>query len=234
MGATVLFVEDDERIRLTLTLNLTDDGFTVIEAATGEAGVALALSDDPIDIAIVDLGLPGIHGFDVVRAIRAQDTMPIVILTARSDSYDVIAGLEAGADDFITKPVVPKVLAARLRALIRRSTITKAIGTAAATEPVEFSAGPLIVSPRAGVAYWHGDPIGVTKTEFKILCELASHPGEVITREELLERVWGYDYLGDMRLVDTQMYRLRAKLEDDPSQPRYLLTVRGMGYKFVP
>lgn len=232
MATSVLFVEDDDRIRLTLRVNLEDDGFQVVEAPTGEEGITLALSDS-FDVAIVDLLLPGIHGFDVVRAIRAQSKMPIVILTAQSDTHDVVAGLEAGADDYVIKPVAPKELAARLRALVRRST---ALAPDTAAEPARpaLEVGPLVIRPTAGEATWQGSPLPLTRTEFKILCELATHPNEIVSREALLERVWGYDYLGDMRLVDSQMYRLRVKLEADPSEPKHLVTVRGMGYKLVP
>jgi DNA-binding response OmpR family regulator len=239
VAATVLFVEDDDRIRLTLRMNLEDDGFRVLEARTGEEGVALAVGEtaEPVDVAIVDLLLPGISGFDVVREIRRNSRMPIVILTAQSDTHDVVAGLEAGADDYVIKPVAPKELAARLRALVRRSTLLAAGPTEpgpADAGPVELVVGPLVIRPTSGDATWFGEPLTLTRTEFKILCELAAHPDQVVTREQLLERVWGYDYLGDMRLVDSQMYRLRGKLEPDTSEPKHLLTVRGMGYKLVP
>ncbi len=230
--STVLFVEDDDQIRLTLRLNLEDDGFEVTEASTGEEGVTLALST-PIDVAIVDLLLPGIHGFDVVRAIRAQSKMPIVILTAQSDTHDVVAGLEAGADDYLIKPVAAKELAARLRAMVRRNTVLSVAEERDGQAPV-LSVGPLVIRPSSGDATWNGEPLPLTRTEFKILCELALHADQIVSREDLLDRVWGYDYLGDMRLIDSQMYRLRVKFEDDPSEPRYLVTVRGMGYKLVP
>ncbi len=231
MATTVLFVEDDDVIRLTLRLNLEDEGYRIIEARTGEEGLE-RLHSEPIDLAIVDLLLPVMHGFEVVRTIREQSRMPIVILTAQSDTHDVVAGLEAGADDYLTKPIAPKELAARLRALLRRA------HSLSGPEPTEsaprtVSVGPLEIRPNAGEAFWNGQNLTLTKTEFKILCELTEHPGQLVSREDLLERVWGYDYLGDGRLVDTQIYRLRVKLEEDPSTPRHLQTVRGMGYKFV-
>ncbi len=232
MGASVLFVEDDDQIRLALRLNLEDDGFDVTEAATGEQGVALALSKQ-IDVAIVDLLLPGIHGFDVVRAIRAQSKMPIVILTAQNDTHDVVAGLEAGADDYLIKPVASKELAARLRAMVRRSTVLAAQPDMEAPASV-VKVGPLSIRPSSGDATWNEEALPLTRTEFKILCELAGRPDQIVSREQLLDRVWGYDYLGDMRLIDSQMYRLRVKFEADPSAPRHLVTVRGLGYKFVP
>jgi DNA-binding response OmpR family regulator len=236
MATSLLFVEDDDQIRLTLRLNLEDEGYSVIEAANGETGMELARTET-IDVAIVDLLLPDVHGFEVVRSIRSHSRVPIVILTAQADSHDVVAGLEAGADDYLVKPIPPKELAARLRALLRRT-------QGGAADPSELSGGneqlpevtvgPLVVRPTAGDATWHGEQLMLTKTEFKILCELAQHPGELLSREELLERVWGYDYLGDGRLVDTQIYRLRVKLESNPSSPQHLITVRGLGYKLVP
>ena len=232
MGPSVLFVEDDDHIRLTLRLNLEDDGFEVTEASTGEQGITLALST-PIDVAIVDLLLPGIQGFDVVRAIRAQSKMPIVILTAQSDTHDVVAGLEAGADDYLIKPVAAKELAARLRAMVRRNTVWSVAEERDGQTPA-LRVGPLAIRPSSGDATWNGEPLPLTRTEFKILCELAMHPDQIVSREDLLDRVWGYDYLGDMRLIDSQMYRLRVKFEDDPSEPRHLVTVRGLGYKLVP
>jgi DNA-binding response OmpR family regulator len=236
MATSLLFVEDDDQIRLTLRLNLEDEGYQVFEAPTGSIGMELARTE-AIDVAIVDLLLPDIHGFDVVRSIREHSRVPIVILTAQADTHDVVAGLEAGADDYLIKPIAPKELAARLRALLRRVQSAPAAGdegSQGAEHLPEVTVGPLVVRPTAGEATWHGEPLVLTKTEFKILCELAQHPGELLSREELLDRVWGYDYLGDGRLVDTQIYRLRVKLEANPSSPQHLMTVRGLGYKLIP
>ena len=236
MATALLFVEDDDQIRLTLGLNLEDEGYTVFGAATGTEGLETA-RNETIDIAIVDLLLPDVHGFDVVRGIREHSRIPIVILTAQADTHDVVAGLEAGADDYLVKPIAPKELAARLRALLRR--VQGAVGTNDTEEAPsdhlrELTVGPLMLRPTAGEAFWQDQPLILTKTEFKILCELAEHPGELLSREVLLDRVWGYDYLGDGRLVDTQIYRLRVKLEANPSTPQHLVTVRGLGYKLVP
>ncbi len=237
MATSLLFVEDDDQIRLTLRLNLEDEGYTVIEAPTGAEALEKAKTET-IDIAIVDLLLPDLHGFEVVRALREQSRVPIVILTAQADTHDVVAGLEAGADDYLVKPIAPKELAARLRALLRRvqslGGLSETAESAIGEHLPEIKIGPLLVRPTAGDATWHGEPLVLTKTEFKILCELAQHPGELLSREELLDRVWGYDYLGDGRLVDTQIYRLRVKLETNPSSPQHLVTVRGLGYKLVP
>ena len=236
MATKVLFVEDDDQIRFTLRLHLEDEGYEVIEAPTGEVAIE-RYAEDPPDLAIVDLLLPGMHGFEVIRHLREHSRMPIVVLTAQSDTHDVVAGLEAGADDYLVKPIAAKELAARLRAHLRR----QQAGAPALETRLDMSAalpaivvGPLELRPTAGEAYWHGMLLSLTRTEFKILCELAAQPGELLSREVLLERVWGYDYLGDGRLVDTQIYRLRTKLEENPSDPRRLMTVRGLGYKLVP
>ena len=233
MATRVLFVEDDDQIRFTLRLHLEDEGYEVIEAATGEAGLAGFAQFQP-DVAIVDLLLPGMHGFDVIRHLRERSRMPIVILTAQSDTHDVVAGLEAGADDYLVKPIAAKELAARLRAHLRRHQLIPPTTDDRAEAPPSLIVGPLEVRPTAGEALWQGEVLSLTRTEFKILCELAAHPGQLLSREDLLEKVWGYDYLGDGRLVDTQIYRLRTKLEKNPSDPRHLVTVRGMGYKLVP
>ena len=239
VATKVLFVEDDNQIRSLLRMHLEDEGYRVIEAESGERGIELFAADPP-DLAIVDLLLPGMHGFAVIRHLRERSRMPIVVLTAQSDTHDVVAGLEAGADDYLAKPIAAKELAARLRAHLRRHQATlptaSALNAASAetrSEPATLSVGPLELRPSAGEAYWHGAPLSLTRTEFKILCELAAQPGELLSREALLERVWGYDYLGDGRLVDTQIYRLRTKLEENPSDPRCLVTVRGLGYKLV-
>jgi DNA-binding response OmpR family regulator len=178
-------------------------------------------------VALIDLMLPGIDGFEVCRALRQQSDVPIIMVTARTDSHDVVAGLEAGADDYLTKPLVAKELSARIRALLRR-----ARGQGAARPRYGF--GEVEVLPEEGVVRRAGQDLHLTKTEFRLLCELAANPGKVLSREELLESVWGYDYFGDGRLVDVQVRRLRTKVEPDPANPRHVVTVRGMGYRLVP
>jgi DNA-binding response OmpR family regulator len=227
---SILFVEDDDGIRIALRLNLEDEGYHVIEATSGEQALELARTEQ-VDLAIVDLLLPGMHGFDVVRSLRDTSRTPIVILTAQSDTHDVVAGLEAGADDYLTKPIAPKELAARLRALLRR---VQAGAEPVPEQPKALVVGPVEVRPAAGEAFLEGRALSLTKTEFKILCELAERPGEIVTREDLLERVWGYDYLGDGRLVDSQISRLRSMLGDGGAEARRLVTLRGMGYKLLP
>ncbi len=168
--------------------------------------------------------LPGIDGFDVCRAIRRASDVPIVMVTARADTHDVVAGLEAGADDYLTKPFAPKELSARIRALLRRA-------RSADPGAPQMVFGDLEIIPEEGVVRLAGTDVHLTKTEFRLLVELATNPGRVLSREVLLERVWGYGYFGDGRLVDVHIRRLRTKIEPDPANPRYVVTIRGLGYK---
>lgn len=226
VGTRVLTVEDDERIRTAVKLALEDEGWTVTEANTGEEAVA-EFTRHPTDVVLIDIMLPGMDGFDVCRNIRRQSDVPIIMVTARADTHDVVAGLEAGADDYLTKPFVPKELSARIRALLRRSRSTDMGVT-------RMKFGELEIAPQEGVVTRGGIEIHLTKTEFRLLVELASSPGRVFSRESLLERVWGHDYFGDGRLVDVHIRRLRTKVEADPATPRYVATVRGLGYKLQP
>jgi DNA-binding response OmpR family regulator len=221
----ILVVEDDERIRMSMRLALEDEGYRVDDVASGEDALA-RFSDDPPELVLIDLMLPGIDGFETCRSLRRQSTVPVIMVTARSDTHDVVAGLEAGADDYVTKPFVAKELAARIRALLRRS------------RPSDEGASTLVfgdveIEPDAGVVRRGGTEVHCTRTEFRLLCELATNAGKVLSREQLLERVWGYDYFGDGRLVDVHVRRLRTKVEPDPAAPRFILTVRGMGYKLA-
>ena len=222
MGTRILAVEDDERIRTAVRMALEDEGWEVEEAASGEDAIKV-FDAAPTDVVLIDLMLPGIDGFELCRSIRRASDVPIVMVTARTDTHDVVAGLEAGADDYVTKPFQPKELSARIRALLRRARPTP--GTA------HLRFGDLEVIPAEGVVRRDGDEVHLTKTEFRLLCELASTPGRVFSREQLLERVWGYDYFGDGRLVDVHVRRLRTKVEGDPANPRHVVTVRGLGYK---
>lgn len=225
VGAHILLVEDDRRIRTSLRLVLEDEGNSVDEADSAESALDI-LARRSADVAIVDLMLPGMDGFELCRRLRASNDIAILILTARSDSHDVVAGLEAGADDYVVKPAEPKELSARVRALLRRSS------RASTQQRMQF--GDLEVVPDAGVVRLAGNEVSLTKTEFGLLCELAQAPGRILTREILLDRVWGYDYFGDGRLVDVHVRRLRTKVETDPAHPRHIVTVRGLGYKLEP
>lgn len=223
MGTRILTVEDDERIRTAVKMALEDEGWTVDEADNGEDALE-TFARHPTDVVLIDIMLPGIDGFEVCRSIRRQSDVPIVMVTARADTHDVVAGLEAGADDYLTKPFAPKELSARIRALLRR---------ARTTDPAiaHLTFGDLEIVPDEGVVQRNGAEVHLTKTEFRLLVELASSPGRVFSREVLLERVWGYGYFGDGRLVDVHVRRLRTKIEADPANPRHVVTVRGLGYK---
>jgi DNA-binding response OmpR family regulator len=223
VSTRILAVEDDERIRTAVKMALEDEGWQVEEAETGEAALE-AFNRRPSDVVLIDIMLPGLDGFEVCRSVRRTSDVPIVMVTARADTHDVVAGLEAGADDYLTKPFAPKELSARIRALMRRARKPDAT-----TTTMRF--GDLEIIPDAGVVRRAGTELHLTKTEFRLLCELASSPGRVFSREVLLERVWGYGYFGDGRLVDVHVRRLRTKIEADPANPRHVATVRGLGYK---
>lgn len=223
MGTRILTVEDDERIRSSVRLALEDEGWTVDEAATGEDAANL-FSANPADVVLIDIMLPGIDGFELCRQIRARSSVPIVMVTARNDTHDVVAGLEAGADDYMTKPFAPKELSARIRALLRRI-------RPAEQQHATLEFGDLVIVPAEGRVTLRGADVPVTKTEFKLLCVLAEDPSGVFSREILLKKVWDYDYFGDGRLVDVHVRRLRMKIEVDPANPRHVVTVRGLGYR---
>src|SRR5436190_5412543 len=223
VASRLLLVEDDERIRASMRLALEDEGYEIDEAATGEEGLEI-FGERPADVVLIDLMLPGIDGLECCRALRRISAVPVLVVTARSDTHDVVAGLEAGADDYVTKPFVAKELAARIRALLRRA-------RSGDSSPSSMVFGDLEIRPEAGEVLVGGNLIPLTKTEFRLLCELANSPNRVFSREQLLERVWGYDYFGDGRLVDVHVRRLRTKVEADPAHPRYVVTSRGLGYK---
>jgi two-component system, OmpR family, response regulator MtrA len=223
MGTRILAVEDDERIRSALKLALEDEGWTVEATASGEDAIE-AFDRQPADVILIDIMLPGIDGFELCRTIRRTSDVPIVMVTARNDTHDIVAGLEAGADDYLTKPFAPKELSARIRALLRRIRPVQ-VGH----ERLVF--GDLELIPEEGKVLKTGEEVHLTKTEFRLLCELAVNRGKVFSREELLDRVWEYDYFGDGRLVDVHIRRLRTKVEADPANPRHVVTVRGLGYR---
>ena len=223
VGTRILTVEDDERIRTAVKLALEDEGWTVDEAASGEDAI-IAFGQAPPDVVLIDIMLPGIDGFELCRALRRNSDVPIVMVTARADTHDVVAGLEAGADDYLTKPFAPKELSARIRALLRRARPSKP-----GHPKLQF--GDLEIVPDEGKVTLSGHEVHLTKTEFRLLVELAQNPGRVFSREALLDKVWGYGYFGDGRLVDVHVRRLRTKVEADPANPRHVVTVRGLGYR---
>lgn len=223
MNVRVLTVEDDERIRQSVKLALEDEGWEVEEATNGEDAIAI-FNRAPTDVVLIDIMLPGMNGFELCRNLRRSSDVPIVMVTARIDTHDVVAGLEAGADDYLTKPFAPKELSARIRALLRR-----ARPSSPGHSRLVF--GDLEIIPDEGKVLLGDSELALTKTEFRLLCELAADPGGVFSREALLDKVWGYGYFGDGRLVDVHIRRLRMKVETDPANPRHVVTVRGLGYR---
>lgn len=224
----LLFIEDDDHIRLALTLALEDEGYSVREAPTGRAGLDAFHAKEP-ELVLLDLRLPDLSGFEVCRAIRATSIVPIIIVTAQTDTYDLVAGLEAGADDYVTKPVIAKELAARIRALLRR--VQRHEAPAVPSRVSVF--GDVELRREQGIVLKAGRELSLTKTEYRLVCEFADHAGAVLSRDQLLELVWGYEYLGDSRLVDAHVRRLRVKLEDQPDDPKLIVTVRGLGYRLM-
>jgi DNA-binding response OmpR family regulator len=230
MANRILLVEDDERIRTSMRLSLEDEGYDVEETESGEEALEAhtrSLVGQGFDLLVVDIMLPGMDGFACCRELRKVSTVLIIMVTALTDTTHVVAGLEAGADDYVKKPFEPKELTARIRAMLRRARTTD--GAA-----VSLVFGDLEIQPEAGVVLSRGEEKHLTRTEFLLLCELAANSGKVLSREQLLERVWSYDYFGDGRLVDVHVRRLRTKVENDPSDPRHVITVRGLGYKLAP
>ena len=226
---TLLFIEDDEAIRTALQLVLEDEGYEVAVAGDGETGIKMFGQIDP-DLVLLDLRLPDISGFEVCRAIRRTSITPVIMVTAQTDTSDLVNGFDAGADDYVTKPVVPKELAARIRAALRRTQ---------SNEPFSSNAkslnkiGDVEIDRSMSIVRKSGTEVALTKTEYRLLVEFADHPGMVLSRDQLLERVWGYEYLGDSRLVDAHVRRLRVKVETQPEEPTMIVTVRGMGYRLL-
>lgn len=226
---TLLFVEDDESIRTALRLALEDEGYSVIEAADGESGISLFNQASP-DLVLLDLRLPDISGFEVCRALRRTSIVPIIMVTAQTDTSDLVSGFDAGADDYVTKPVVPKELTARVKAALRR---TQSNDFTNNSNRSLSKIGNIEIDRTSSIVRKDGEEVALTKTEYRLLIEFADHPGMVLSRDQLLERVWGYEYLGDSRLVDAHVRRLRVKVENFPEDPQMIVTVRGMGYRLI-
>ncbi|WP_328848366.1 response regulator transcription factor [Micromonospora zamorensis] len=227
----VLLIEDHQTVRDGLQLALTRQGHTVHAVGTGEQGLE-RLRTTSADVVVLDLMLPGMDGFEVCRRIRQLGDLPIIMLTARNDDMDVVAGLEAGADDYVVKPVQARVLEARIRAVLRRTggESRRTGGERASLE----QHGALTIDRAALVVSKGGAPVSLAPTELRLLLELSHTPGQVLSRQQLLEAVWEHGYLGDSRLVDACVQRVRAKIEADSSAPVFIQTVRGFGYRFGP
>jgi DNA-binding response OmpR family regulator len=231
----LLLVDDDDHIRTSLRWALEDEGYDVDEAVSGE-DACRQVDVAPPDLMLVDLMLGRMDGFGVVREVRRAHDLPIIVVSARADTHDIVAALEAGADDYVTKPFQVKEITARLRALRRRAATGGPTGEERPREVVldRHPAGPLVLREERGSVHRGADQLPLTVTEFRLLCELAVTPGRVLSRRELLERVWQHGFFGDERIVDVHIRRLRTKVELDPSAPRLVVTVRGLGYRLDP
>jgi DNA-binding response OmpR family regulator len=221
----ILIVEDEPTLVATLKYNLEREGYNVKTAVDGEAGLSSARAQRP-DLIVLDLMLPGLDGFEVCRIIRRESATPILMLTAKTDEVDKVVGLELGADDYVTKPFSMRELLARVRALLRRAE------QAPQTDQDVLASGNLLVDVAKRQASRAGQPLPLKPKEYELLVFLLRNPGRVFTRDQLLNQIWGYDFVGDSRTVDVHMRWLRQKIEDEPSKPVRLITVRGTGYRF--
>lgn len=223
----ILVVDDEEPIAKILDFNLRKEGYDVIVANDGEKAVELAFSEDP-DLILLDLMLPKKDGMEVCREVRAQKNIPIIMLTAKNSEIDKVLGLEFGADDYVTKPFSTRELMARVKVNLRR--IAKQTEVVEEKNTSEVVIKDIVIYPEAYIIKKNGEEVDLTRREFDLFYYLAQHRGQVLTRENLLQTVWGYDYFGDVRTVDVTVRRLREKVETDSSQPEYIMTRRGVGY----
>ena len=224
----ILVVDDEKPISDIIKFNMVKEGYEVVTAFDGREALEMFEAERP-DILILDLMLPEMDGLEVARTIRKTSNVPIIVLSAKDSEFDKVIGLEFGADDYMTKPFSNRELQARVKAILRRTDLTIENQEAEA-EPKEIVIGDLQILTDAFVVKKHGEELDLTHREFELLHHLATHIGQVMTREHLLETVWGYDYFGDVRTVDVTIRRLREKIEDIPSRPEYILTRRGVGY----
>jgi DNA-binding response OmpR family regulator len=229
----LLILEDDDAIRASLALAMEAEGYEALAHAAAEEALADVRSR-PVDLMLVDLMLGGMDGFSFIREVRLASDAPIIVISARADTHDIVAALEAGADDYVTKPFQAKEVSARLRALRRRPAVMSRQLEGEGRTVLDSGNGPLVLDIGGGVVRRGPDQVHVTSTEFRLLCELTQPPGRVLSRRALLERVWAHGYFGDERIVDVHIRRLRTKIELDPGEPRLLVTVRGLGYRFDP
>ncbi|WP_344194014.1 response regulator transcription factor [Pedococcus aerophilus] len=234
MAISLLVLEDDDGIRESLAMALESEGYTVTSHESAEDALGDAATTG-VDLMLVDLMLGGMDGFEFIRQVRRRTDVPIIVLSARSDTHDIVAALEAGADDYVTKPFEIKEVGARLRALRRRPPVRpvepEPLGDDADVVVVDSQHGPLVLDIGAGVLRRGESQVHLTVTEFRLLREMSDATGRVLSRRSLLERVWDRGYFGDERIVDVHVRRLRTKIETDPGEPRLLVTVRGLGYR---
>lgn len=231
MDRLVLVVEDERAIADIIVYNLKKEGYDAIEANDGQTGLDLALERNP-DLILLDVMLPVMDGFEICRRVRQVSDVPIIILTAREEETNIVLGLETGADDYMTKPFSMRELLARVKANMRRNTRAEYNDKGVRNEPVKIPSNRLIFDPERHEITKGGSVINLTVREYELLSFLIDEPGKVISREELMKKVWGYDYYGDLRAVDVAVRRLREKIEDNPAEPLYLMTKRGFGYYF--
>jgi DNA-binding response OmpR family regulator len=225
----VLIIDDERELRTMLSGYLEAEGFETFQAADGDQGLASIAKAEP-DLVILDVGLPGFDGFEVLRRLRQRSDVPVILLTARAEEVDRVVGLTVGADDYVTKPFSPRELSARITAILRRSAV--AMRPSDGDEQVLRFDG-LTIDPAKRELVCDGKPVEISTLEFDLLAALAASPGRVFTREQLMESVWGWDYFGVDRVVDVHVVSIRKALGDDPAHPRFIGTVRGVGYKFV-